>query len=63
MSYIIFYADSEMLFCIFSFFNSSKTALTMAGVNSFDARPYRPPITFGFSPFPILRQCIDNIHI
>jgi hypothetical protein len=26
-------------------FNSSSTPLTIAGVNSFDAKPYRPPIT------------------
>ena len=31
----------------FSFFNSSNTPLHIAGVNSFDDRPYRPPTTRG----------------
>ena len=30
-----------------AFFISSKTPLTIAGVNSFDERPYRPPVTRG----------------
>jgi hypothetical protein len=30
--------------------NSAKTAAAWAGVNSFDDRPYRPPITAGGAP-------------
>ena len=36
-------------FFIFLFFNSSNTPFAIAGVNSFDDSPYRPPIIRGCS--------------
>ena len=30
----------------------STTLATIAGVNSFDHNPYRPPYTLGPNPFP-----------
>ena len=40
-------ADGEAAAAVLGAPSSSNTALTIAGVNSFDARPYRPPMTRG----------------
>ena len=40
--------------------SSAKTAAAMAGVNSFDERPYRPPITRGIPPSNRTRPAVSS---